>query len=192
MKQSEVIQQLTNKDLKKSLVLSQVLFLLLALVLSLFLFESFFDWFSYFHWKPKEILLYGVASGMIVVFIDIILIHVFPSRYYDDGGINKRIFSSLSFYEIVYVTLIIAIAEELLFRGVIQTTFGYFIASTIFAIVHFRYLKKPILLVSIILVSFFIGYLFELTENLVVTITSHFFIDFLLGLFIRYNGWREE
>ena len=79
----------------------------------------------------------------------------------------------------------VAFAEELLFRGVLHTTFGYFIASTIFALAHFRYLTKPILFISILFVSFYIGYLFEITGNLVVTIAAHFIVDFLLGLFIR-------
>src|SRR5699024_11474282 len=59
---------------------------------------------------------------------------------------------------------------ELLFRGVLQTTFGYIPASVIFALVHVRYLSKPVLLISVLLISFFIGYLFEVTGNLYVTI----------------------
>lgn len=85
------------------------------------------------------------------------------------------------------MTLLVAIAEELLFRGVLQTSFGYFIASGLFVLVHFRYLKKPILFLSIIVVSFYIGYIFVLTENLVVTITTHFVVDFILGLVIRFR-----
>ncbi|MUK87243.1 CPBP family intramembrane metalloprotease [Ornithinibacillus sp. L9] len=192
MKQSELLQQISDQDLKRSLILSQLLFILLALGLSLFLFEHITDWTSYFRWNSRDILLYGVISGIVVVIIDLILIRVFPSRMYDDGGINKRLFSNSSFNEILFFTLLISVAEELLFRGVIQTTFGYLIASTIFALVHFRYLKRPVLLISILILSFYIGYIFEITGNLLVTITCHFFIDFLLGLFIRFNGWGEE
>lgn len=83
--------------------------------------------------------------------------------------------------------MLVAIAEELLFRGVIQTTFGYLISSTLFALIHFRYLKKPVLLISVLFVSFYIGYIFILTENLLVTITAHFVVDFTLGLVIRFQ-----
>ncbi|SES81216.1 hypothetical protein SAMN05216389_102278 [Oceanobacillus limi] len=187
MQQNELMEQISNKDLKKSLILSQILFIGLALLLSLFLFSSFTDWFRYVEFDLTEIIYYGILSGFLVVIIDLILVKALPSKHYDDGGINKRIFSSLSYIEIIYVTFLIAVAEELLFRGVLQTVFGYMLASTIFAVVHFRYLNKPVLFVSIVVLSFFIGYIFELTENLLVTITTHFLIDFLLGVVIRYR-----
>lgn len=53
-----------------------------------------------------------------------------------------------------------------------------------FILVHTRYLLKPILLFFIILMSFFFGFLYEWTGNLVVTIVTHFTIDFIIGLFI--------
>src|SRR5690625_3487599 len=98
-------------------------------------------------------------------------------------------FQNRSIGDIFLLALIIAISEELLFRGIIQTTFGYFIASLIFALVHLRYLKKPVLFLSVLLLSFYIGFLFKITGSLLVTITMHFTIDFLLGLMIRFQKW---
>lgn len=191
MKQSELIQKISDEDLKKSLILSQLLFLMLSLILSLFLFENIFDWFDYFHLHPREIIYYGVIPGVFIVTIDIILIKYLPQRYYDDGGMNQKLFQNRSIGDIFQLTLLIAISEELLFRGVLQTTFGYVIASIVFALVHFRYLKKPVLLISVLLISFYIGYLFEITGNLFVTITAHFIVDFLLGLMIRFRKWGD-
>lgn len=187
MKQSELIQQLSAKDLKKSLILTQFLFFLLSITLSLFLFENIFDWFNYFHFHTSEIIYYGVIPGIIIVIIDLILINAIPKHFFDDGGLNEKIFQNRSVSDIFLLTLMIAISEEFLFRGVIQTTFGYVIASLIFALVHFRYLKKPVLLMSVLLTSFYIGYLFVLTGNLFVTIIVHFIVDFLLGLLIRFR-----
>lgn len=189
MRQNELLQNISDEDLKKSLLLSQGLFLLISLLLSLFLFEHFFDWFHYFKFNLVEIIYYGLIPGLIIVIIDIILMRNLPKRYWDDGGINERIFQNRSIGDIFLLALIVAISEELLFRGLIQTTFGYFIASIIFALVHFRYLKKPVLLVTVLLLSFYIGFLFEITGNLLVTITMHFTIDFLLGLMIRFQKW---
>ena len=70
----------------------------------------------------------------------------------------------------------------MLFRS---TTFGFVFASVLFAFVHYRYLRKPVLFISIVFVSFYLGFLFKLTENLLVTIVVHFIVDFLLGLIIR-------
>jgi hypothetical protein len=187
MKQSEIIKQLSDKELKQQLFLSQGLFLVLAIVLSFFFFEGLNEWQLYFRWEPEVIILYGVVPGLIIVLIDIILAVALPKKYYDDGGINERVFKGQPVSFVFMLSLTVAVAEELLFRGVLQTTFGYIIASTIFALVHFRYLTKPVLLISILFISFYIGYLFEITGNLLVTIAAHFTVDFLLGLLIRFQ-----
>src|SRR5699024_498053 len=187
MKQNELIKQMTDKELKKQVILSQLIFITIGIILSIFLFEEMSDWLLYFNWNPKEVFYYGVISGLIIVSIDLIIMYIFPGRYYDDGGINEKLFKNLSISDIFCVTLIIAVSEEILFRGVVQTTFWYVFTSVLFALMHIRYLKKPVLLISVLLISFYIGYLFELTGNLYVTITSHFTVDFLLGLFIRFQ-----
>lgn len=189
MKQSELINQMSPNDLKKSLIVSQMFFLMISIVLSFIFFEHISNWLFYFELNGIDILYYGVIPGILIVTIDLVLMRFLPRRYYDDGGINEKVFKNRTTVEIFYLALIIAVSEELLFRGVIQTTFGYVIASTIFALAHFRYLKKPVLLVSVLLLSFYIGYLFEITGNLLVTISAHFIIDFLLGLIIRNQKW---
>lgn len=187
MKQSELIKSLSDEELKKSLLMSQGLILVISFIASMLLFNNLKVWLNYFSLDYKEIIYFGLFSGLLIVMIDLLLILFLPKSTYDDGGINERIFQSLTVKEIFFVCIIIAVSEELLFRGVLQTTFGYVTASVIFALVHVRYLKKPVLLVSVLLVSFFIGYLFEVTGNLYVTILAHFTVDFLLGIFIRFK-----
>lgn len=187
MKQTNLINQLSDKQLKKALIQSQMLFLFIAIILSLFLFDSPMNWFDMFKANYSQILYYGLVPGVIIVSIDVILMLFLDEKHYDDGGINKRIFENRKISEIFTIAFIVAISEEVLFRGVIQSVFGYVFASILFALVHYRYLRKPVLLVSVLLVSFYIGYLFKITGNLLVTITAHFIVDFLLGLFIRYQ-----
>lgn len=187
MKQKDLIKQMSDEELQSSLILSQFMLFGLAIFLSFFLFERLTDWTSLFSWNVKQIAFYGVIPGLIIVIIDVIIMYVLPKKYYDDGGINERIFKKRSIFSIFIIALVVSISEELLFRGVIQTTFGYIIASSIFALIHVRYLRKPVLLISIILISFYIGYLFEVTGNLLVTITTHFIVDFLLGIIIRHQ-----
>ncbi|MFB4166353.1 lysostaphin resistance A-like protein [Virgibacillus sp. JSM 102003] len=187
-RQSEIIKSLTDQELRKQLFFSQLLLLGVSFLLSLLLFDNMTDWFDLIQFNLYEVAYYGVLPGLIIVVIDIILIYLFPKKYYDDGGINDRIFKNRSIIEIFAIALMVAVSEELLFRGVVQTTFGYIIASTFFALVHIRYLRKPVLLLSVLIVSFYIGYIFVLTENLFVTITAHFFVDFLLGVVIRFKS----
>lgn len=183
--QREILNQLTDRELTKQLLFSQGLLLFLGILLSLILFDHPAQWLHLFRFNSFEIVYYGVFPGLIVVAVDAVLMYILPERYYDDGGINERIFANRSVMGIVGLVLLIAIAEEVLFRGVLQTTMGYVIASTVFALVHIRYLKKPVLLVSVLLVSFYLGYMFKLTGNLFTTMTAHFIIDFLSGLLIR-------
>ena len=191
MKQADIVRQLSSDELKKSVLYTQLLLFSLSIVLSLFFFESFTNWFELFKINTKEILYYGIIPASLIIIIDIFLDMVIPSRFLDDGGINENLFSEQSIFSIFIIAAVVAISEELLFRGVIQTTFGYLFASSLFAIIHIRYLTKPILLLSIIGVSFYIGYLFEVTQNLSVTIVAHFLIDFILGLLMKYKTRGE-
>src|SRR5690625_1716793 len=112
MKQCELIKQMTDKELKKQVILSQLIFITIGIILSVFLFEKMSDWLLYFNWNPKEIFYYGVISGLIIVGIDLIIMYIFPERYYDDGGINEKLFKNLAIADIVGVTLIIRSEER--------------------------------------------------------------------------------
>lgn len=191
MNQADIVRQLSSDQLKKSVLYTQLLLFSLSIILSLSFFDSFTNWFELFKINTEEIFYYGIIPASLIISIDIILDTVIPKRFLDDGGINEKLFSGQSILSIFVIALVVAIAEELLFRGVIQTTFGYLFASSLFALIHIRYLKKPILLLSIIGVSFYIGYLFEITQNLNVTIVAHFLIDFILGLLIKYKTRGE-
>ena len=184
-KQAEIIKNLSDEVLLMNAFITQGLVLFVALILGLFLFDDFTDFVSLFQWRDWNILIWGVSMGVGVVLYDLFLMKIFPSSYFDDGGINERIFRHLSFLKIFLLTITVAICEEILFRGVIQHHTNVWIASLIFAVVHYRYLFNPFLFVNVTLLSFFIGLVYEHTSNLYVTITAHFLIDFLLGIYIK-------
>ena len=187
MKQAEIIKNMSDEELRRQLLLSQSIFFIISIILSFLFFSHVTDWFDLFIFDYKQILLYGALTGTIVVIVETILYLIVPERYFDDGGINEKVFKNQSVWNIFIIALVVAISEEFLFRGVIQTTFGFIFASSLFVIVHFRYLKKPLLLIMVILLSFLLGYLFEITGNLLVTIAFHFVVDFLLGLLIKFK-----
>lgn len=184
-KQAEMVKRMSDKELLYHLYVSQLLFLLVAVVLAFFLFEGWNEFLLLLEWDIQEIFIIGSFVGIAVVLIDLFLMKYVPRHLMDDGGINEKMFQKRSVIHIVGLALLIASVEELLFRGVIQTHFGIWIASIIFAIMHIRYLHKWLLLVSVILLSFLLGFLYEWTENLLVTIWAHFIIDVLLALKIR-------
>lgn len=185
-KQAELIQELTDQELVWNVVAFQLIFLFLAAIASFFLF-SWNELFGLFDFQWMEIFLYGLIPGTVVVIIDLLLIRFVPKKHWDDGGVNEKIFRSLNAGQIFLLATVIGVSEEFLFRGVIHTELGYIVASSIFALVHVRYLRKPVLLVSVILLSFLIGYMYEITGNLLVPIVAHIWIDFLLGIYYRYR-----
>lgn len=184
MKNEQLIKQLTPKQVRQSLYYSQLLFLTIALLLAFLFFREQIDWANLFVLSYQDIFLYGFGAAIIVVIFEIVLHNYLPSAYFDDGGINEKVFKDASVMHIFFIVLLVAICEEILFRGVLQTVFGYFIASSIFALMHYRYLRKFLLFSLLVFISFLIGYLFELTGSLIVTIVFHFTVDFLLGLYI--------
>lgn len=181
----ELINRATDKELQNSLYLTQVMILIISFIFGMFLFDDLAEFIALFIWDLPQIILWGGIAGVAVVLVDLLLMKLLPSHYYDDGGLNKRIFRNRSISQIAFIAVIVAIPEELLFRGIIQTHFGLIAASIIFAIVHYRYLFNWYLFLNVIGLSFFIGYVYLQTNNILVTIFMHFLIDFLLGCHIK-------
>jgi membrane protease YdiL (CAAX protease family) len=188
-KYNELISVLTDKELLFHLYMTQIILLVISLILGFFLFDNFS--FFQFNWMDSRILSIGIPCGIAVVIADLFLMNILPPSYYDDGGLNERIFKYRNLFHILIIAAVVAFSEELLFRGIIQTKVGLLFASTIFAIIHYRYLFNWFLFFNIILLSFFIGFIYLKTGNLAVTIWMHFIIDFLLGLYIKYRKGKR-
>src|SRR5690606_3920856 len=107
--------------------------------------------------------------------------------------INEKIFSNMPIWKIGLLSLLIAFSEELLFRGAIQTHFGFWIASIIFAFIHFRYLSNWYLLLNVSLLSLWIGLIYEWSgQQILPVIIMHFMIDFLLGIKMSRNSVHND
>lgn len=184
-KQAELILKLSPKEIVINLYLTQLLFLVVAIILSYFFYNDILFFTVFLKYEPIKNLLLGVGTSILVVLLDILMWRFLPKSMVDDGGINDKIFSSLKINQIFVITLVIAFCEEILFRGTLQPTIGLFWTSIIFAVMHIRYLNKPILIGSALIVSFLLGWLFELSGNLSTTVIAHFLIDFILGLLLR-------
>jgi uncharacterized protein len=185
-KYHELIKGLSDRELLFHLYLTQIILLVIAFALGILLFDQF-SFLQAIDFSDIRILIIGIPAGVVVVIVDILLMKYLPSSYYDDGGLNERIFKNRSSLQIAWIAAFVAISEELLFRGVIQTKVGLILASIIFALIHYRYLFNWFLFTNIVLLSFFIGFLYEWSNNLALTMVMHFIIDFLLGLYIKYK-----
>jgi uncharacterized protein len=177
------IDQITPRELLLNVYFSQSLFMLAALGLAFF-FNVSFPWvLPNIDLSINEWLL-ALSTGLFLPFLSIQLKKRLPEESLDDGGINEKIFGSLSYIHIFFLTGIIAFAEEWLFRGVLQSLLGLFITSTIFAVLHVRYIKKPVLFSIVCGLSFWLGMIYEMTDNIWVPFIAHFLIDFISGCWI--------
>ncbi|MED3780894.1 CPBP family intramembrane metalloprotease [Heyndrickxia sporothermodurans] len=191
-KQAEIIKQLTKEELSFHLYITQLILVVIAIISSFFLFKNFSSFFTLFQLN-LSIFTLGLTNGIAIVVLDFVCMKILPDHFYDDGGINEKIFKNRSILEIAFLAAVIAVCEELLFRGVIQTHFGLIIASVIFAIVHIRYWGHWFLIVNILLLSYWLGLVYEWSQhNLMTTIMMHFTIDFILGLIIKSKNKNME
>ncbi|WP_462412067.1 lysostaphin resistance A-like protein [Neobacillus sp. Marseille-QA0830] len=185
-KYSELIKSLTDRELLFHLFLTQIILLVVSFVLGVILFDGF-AYLNSIRLFDSRILSVGLISGVVIVILDIVMMKWLPASYYDDGGLNNRIFRNRSVFTIFIIAAIVSFSEELLFRGIIQTKVGLLFASIIFAVIHYRYLFNWYLFMNIVSLSLLIGFIYEWSGNLAVTIMMHFIIDFLLGIYIKFK-----
>jgi uncharacterized protein len=184
--QTRIIDQLSDKELYVNLLVTQGIIFCCALIGAWILQSNIFTPFLLidFTWSATSA---GLMFAALILLMEVIFTYTLPEKWFDDGGINVRIFKNMPPYFIVLVSGIVAFSEELLFRGVLQTEFGIVVSSLIFALIHLRYLKKVFLFSFVLAMSFGLGFLFMWTGNLWSVIVAHFVIDSILGLFIRYR-----
>ena len=184
-RQAKLVAQMTDKELLLNLYVTQIILRLHSFIIGLFVFDSWSTFLQLFQWNPFEIFIIGGTVALAVIIFDILLFKLVPKHLIDDGGINERVFANRSTFQIFVIAIVVSFAEEIFFRGVLQTQIGYIPASLLFALIHFRYLSKFILFIVTVMLSFLLGWLFFKTGNLLVPIFVHFTIDFVLGVLLR-------
>ncbi|RAL22655.1 CPBP family intramembrane glutamic endopeptidase [Thermoflavimicrobium daqui] len=131
--------------------------------------------------------LVGVGASLVVLIIALLLKTIVPKKWIDDGGKNQQLFQRRSVLHIFFIALISSFVEEWLFRGAIQHWLGVWGTSILFVLLHFRYLKKWLLVIYLLLVSVFLGELVVVSGVLAPAIAVHFIVNLCLGLYIRYK-----
>jgi membrane protease YdiL (CAAX protease family) len=95
----------------------------------------------------------------------------------------RVIFLHMRFNDIFVISILAGIAEEILFRGVIQVKFGIIIASILFGVMH---MVTPAYLIITIFMGFYLGILFQLYGSILVPIQLHFIYDFGALVYLKY------
>ncbi|MGK5508075.1 CPBP family intramembrane glutamic endopeptidase [Brevibacillus formosus] len=124
-----------------------------------------------------------IAAGIIIA--SIAMDHYLPKRWQDDGSINEKVFGTMLPSTTILVCMVVGVGEEWLFRGVIQSLTGNFWSSLIFTLIHIRYLKKPLMIISVFGTSWILGLLFAHYQSLWPSIVAHILIDVMLAFYLQ-------
>lgn len=101
-KQTEIIMQLTKRELILNLYFSQIIFIVIAFLLSYILLNDITSLIHMFNWEIRELFIYGFLPGLLIVIIDLLLIKLLSEKHYDDGGINKEYLHHYRFLKYFY------------------------------------------------------------------------------------------
>lgn len=182
------VDQLDDRMLLLNLYLTQALTLIIGLI-----------WVFLQRRNPFSLLeipagwmfaLWGFGLAAAVVLVDLIISRWVPDDAADDGGVNERLFRARPVWHILVLSFVVAVCEELLFRGAIQHNFGPYWTSIMFAAIHVRYLKHWIPTGLVFSISYGLGWIYIETGTLWAPIAAHFAIDAVMGLIIRFR--RED
>jgi membrane protease YdiL (CAAX protease family) len=173
---------LTERKVLFSFYLTQSLFLVIGI--PLLWWQGKFR-AGYFAFDNIHMWIWGGYAGLTIVALDLLLSWWIPDSL-DDGGINRLLFRGRSVPHILLIALMAGVAEEILFRGVIQEWLGVWGTSVMFVLLHTRYLGKWIMAVVVGLISVFFGYMVEFLHNLAPVMIAHSLVDFLLGCYLRF------
>ncbi|GAB1531099.1 MULTISPECIES: lysostaphin resistance A-like protein [Brevibacillus] len=124
-----------------------------------------------------------VAAGIIIA--SIVMDRYLPKRWQDDNSINEKVFGAMLPSTTILVCMVVGVGEEWLFRGVIQSLAGNFWSSLIFTLIHVRYLKKPLMIISVFGTSLILGLLFSHYQSLWPSIVAHILIDVMLAFYLQ-------
>lgn len=185
MNQGQGLEPIDSRTLYLSLLITQVILFILGVLLYYLFLDERISLARLFHAEHMLVAIGGgVGLAVVILGINLALMRWAPKEYFDDGGINRRLFEGLAVWQIFLVALGVAFIEEWLFRAVLQNLIGWFWASLVFALIHVRYWSQWMYALLILMTSFAFGFTYAWTDSMWSVILAHFLIDFCMGLII--------
>jgi membrane protease YdiL (CAAX protease family) len=179
------INEISDRTLLMNLYITQALTVFLGVIILVFQRNNIFLDLQAFN--VVKILLWGIGFAGVFLAVNMILSRYVPEDVSDDGGVNDKLFGNRPLWHIFVISTIVAICEELLFRGAIQHAFGAYWTSILFAAIHIRYLKHWIMTALVFGVSYGLGWIYIQTGSLWTPIIAHLVIDCVMGCIIRFR-----
>jgi hypothetical protein len=179
------VDEIDDRMLLINLYATQALTFIIGIIWLLFQHQNFIELLGIP--TMPDALWWGLGLAAAVVAVDLLISRWVPEDAADDGGVNERIFKHRAIWHIAVISLVVAICEELLFRGAIQHAIGPYWTSIVFAAIHVRYLRHWIPTGLVFSISYGLGWIYEQSGTIWAPIIAHFAIDFVMGLIIRFR-----
>jgi membrane protease YdiL (CAAX protease family) len=184
------IHEISDRTLLINLYITQILTVVLGIIILFFQKNNILHQMHFSN--VGTILLWGIGYAGVFIGTNMILSRFVPEEVSDDGGVNEKLFGKRPVWHIFVISTIVAICEEILFRGAIQHAFGPYWTSILFAAIHIRYLQHWIMTALVFGVSYGLGWIYIQTGSLLWTpIVAHLVIDFVMGCMIRFRKEEE-
>ncbi|RKN84618.1 CPBP family intramembrane glutamic endopeptidase [Paenibacillus ginsengarvi] len=182
--------ELDDRLLLINLYMTQAITFIIGIIIVLFQSQSLIDLLR----LPDRLSAWGWALlfTAAVLLLDFLIARWVPEEVTDDGGINKKLFRLRPLWHIAVLSFVVAVCEELLFRGAIQHALGPYWTSILFAAIHVRYLRHWLMTGMVFAISYGLGKMYLLTGSLWTPIAAHFAIDFVMGCLIRYGKDEQD
>jgi hypothetical protein len=175
---------MTKRMLFINIILSQVIILIIALLLGRLLVSDIgFRDLLKIELSVKTIITFLVGSAALLSLQLLFHKYVSKERLFDE--INVILIEKFSLPNLFLVFFSGSFAEEFLFRGILQPLIGIWLTSLLFALIHFRYLRKFFILIEVYLMGIILGISYVISSSLWVPIFCHLFVNFITALLIK-------
>jgi membrane protease YdiL (CAAX protease family) len=179
------IDEISDRTLLLNLYITQLFTVVFGIIILLFQKNNILTQLNFD--KPTTFFIWGLGYAALFLVVNMILSRFVPENVSDDGGVNVKLFGNRPVWHIFVISTIVAICEEVLFRGAIQYSLGPYWTSILFAAIHIRYLQHWIMTALVFGVSYGLGWIYIQTGSLWSPIIAHLVIDLVMGCVIRFR-----
>lgn len=176
--------EISKKVLLLNIILSQGIITAIGILLIFTVFDdiALVELFTV-KWDIFDTIVFFIGSSVLILLQ--LLFHKFLTHEKLFDEINIILLERFSLSELFLIFLGGSIAEEFLFRGIIQSELGILAASIIFTATHIRYYKKFYILVEVFLMGVLLGLIYTLTSELWVPILCHLTVNFATAFMLK-------
>lgn len=106
------VEDMSPQEIGLNLYITQLIIIGIGCLLAYILFQDAKEVFNLWKWEPVSILIIGGLLAIGIVLLDYVAMRVFPESWFDDGGINDKMFRGMSVLHLLVITFLIGFAEE--------------------------------------------------------------------------------